>query len=45
VTFDLADGTTLSALGVQGSDGARAQRQVRALRALIAQHDAREPGA
>ncbi|GAA1911259.1 PH domain-containing protein [Nocardioides marmoribigeumensis] len=45
VTFDLADGTTLSALGVQGSDGARAQRQVRALRALIAQHDAREPDA
>ena len=44
VTFDLADGTTLSALGVQGSDGARAQRQVRALRALIASHDATEPG-
>ena len=43
VTFDLADGTTLSALGVQGSDGARAQRQVRTLRALIAEHDGEEP--
>ncbi len=44
VTLDLADGTTLSALGIQGSDGARAQRQVRALRALIEAHAAPEPG-
>ena len=45
VTLDLADGTTLSALGIQGSDGARAQRQVRHLRALIDAHSAPEPGA
>ena len=44
VTLDLADGTNLSALGIQGSDGARAQRQVRALRALIDAHAAPEPG-
>jgi hypothetical protein len=44
VSLDLADGTTLSALGIQGSDGARAQRQVRALRALIDAHAATEPG-
>lgn len=35
VTFDLDDGNTLSALGIQGSDGDRAYRQVRELRALI----------
>jgi hypothetical protein len=44
VSLDLADGTTLSALGIQGSDGARAQRQVRQLRALIEAHSATEPG-
>ena len=44
VTLDLADGTSLSALGIQGSDGARAQRQVRTLRALIDAHAAPEPG-
>ncbi len=44
VTLDLADGTTLSALGIQGSDGARAARQLRALRALIEAHSAPEPG-
>jgi hypothetical protein len=44
VSLDLADGTTLSALGIQGSDGARAQRQVRQLRALIDAHSASEPG-
>lgn len=36
VTLDLADGTTTSALAIQGSDGARAQRAVRALRSLAA---------
>jgi hypothetical protein len=36
VVFDLADGTTASAMGIQGSDGARAQAAVRELRALIA---------
>ena len=44
VSLDLADGTTLSALGIQGSDGARAQRQVRVLRSLIDAHAATEPG-
>ena len=44
VVLDLADGTALSALGIQGSDGARAQRQVRTLRALIDAHSATEPG-
>ena len=44
VVLDLADGTALSALGIQGSDGARAQRQVRALRSLIDTHAAPEPG-
>ena len=44
VSLDLADGTSLSALGIQGSDGHRAQRQVRTLRALIDAHAATEPG-
>jgi len=34
--LDLADGTTASAMGIQGSDGARAKAAVRELRALIA---------
>lgn len=33
--LDLADGTTVSALGIQGSDGARAHTAVRELRALL----------
>ncbi len=41
--LDLSDGTTRSALGIQGSDGARAQRQVRQLRALVDAHAASEP--
>ena len=45
VSLDLADGTSLSALGIQGSDGNRAQRQVRALRAMIDARSATEPGA
>jgi hypothetical protein len=44
VVLDLADGTSLSALGIQGSDGARAERQVRTLRLLIDSHAAPEPG-
>jgi hypothetical protein len=32
---DLSDGTTVSAIGIQGSDGARAARQVRQLRRLV----------
>ena len=37
-TLDLSDGTTLSLLGVQGSDGARARRAVREIRAAIAEN-------
>ena len=33
--LDLADGTTCAAMGIQGSDGERAQRAVAELRALI----------
>ena len=33
--LDLADGTSQPAMGIQGSDGARAQRAVRELRALL----------
>jgi hypothetical protein len=36
--LDLSDGTTVSAVGIQGSDGARAQTQVRQLRALVEAH-------
>jgi hypothetical protein len=35
VTLDLADGSTVSAMGIQGSDGARAKAAVRQLRALV----------
>ena len=35
VTLDLADGTTVAAMGIQGSDGDRAKRSVRQLRVLI----------
>jgi hypothetical protein len=38
--LDLADGTSASAMGIQGSDGGRAQRAVRELRALIARSSA-----
>lgn len=33
--LDLADGTTLPAMGIQGSDGPRANTQVRQVRALV----------
>ncbi|NPC99066.1 PH domain-containing protein [Nocardioides sp. zg-DK7169] len=33
-TLDLSDGSTISAMGIQGSDGARAHQAVRELRAL-----------
>jgi hypothetical protein len=36
VTLDLADGETVSAMGIQGSDGARAQQAARELRRLVA---------
>jgi hypothetical protein len=35
VTLDLADGNTVAAMGIQGSDGARAKVAVRELRALV----------
>lgn len=35
VTLDLSDGTTLSVLGIQGSDGTHARRAVRELRACV----------
>ena len=37
-SLDLSDGTTISLIGVQGSDGQRARRAVRELRAVIAAH-------
>jgi hypothetical protein len=35
VTLDLTDGTTCSAMGIQGSDGGRSVAAVRQLRALV----------
>jgi hypothetical protein len=35
-TLDLSDGTTVSLIGVQGSDGARARKAIREIRATIA---------
>lgn len=40
--LDLADGTTVGAMGIQGSDGRRAQTQVRQLRSLVDQQTATE---
>lgn len=34
-TLDLADGSTISAMGIHGSDGARARTAVRELRSLL----------
>jgi Bacterial PH domain len=36
-TLDLADGTTVPAMGIQGSDGRRARLAIRQLRLLVAQ--------
>lgn len=36
-SLDLADGTTVPAMGIQGSDGARARAAIRELRALVRQ--------
>ncbi len=41
--LDLTDGTTRSALGIQGSDGARAVRQTRQLRSLVEARAAADP--
>ena len=40
VTLDLADGTTVAAMGIQGSDGGRAKQAVRDLRSVIAARSA-----
>lgn len=37
-TLDLSDGTTISIIGVQGSDGERARRAIREIRATVAAH-------
>jgi hypothetical protein len=37
-TLDLSDGTTISLIAVQGSDGERARRAVREIRATVAAH-------
>ena len=37
VTLDLADGETCAVMGIQGSDGARAQQAVRELRRIVAE--------
>jgi hypothetical protein len=37
-TLDLSDGTTISLIGVQGSDGERARKAVREIRATIEAH-------
>lgn len=38
VTLDLADGSTVSAMGIQGSDGAQARNAVRSMRSLLAEN-------
>jgi len=38
--LDIADGTSVAAMGIQGSDGPRAQAQVRRLRRLVETHTA-----
>jgi hypothetical protein len=40
-TLDLADGTTVAAMGIQGSDGTRARQAVRDLRRLIDRQSAK----
>ena len=35
VTLDLADGSTVAAMGIQGSDGSRARQSARELRAVV----------
>lgn len=42
--LDLSDGTTRSAMGIQGSDGRRARRQAAQLRALVATRSIAEEG-
>ncbi|MDQ3615117.1 MAG: PH domain-containing protein [Actinomycetota bacterium] len=41
-TLDLSDGTSVAAMGIQGSDGARAGASVRQIRALLRQQSRTE---
>ncbi len=41
--FDLADGTSVAVMGIQGSDGDRARRAVRQVRTLLAQQTDTSP--
>jgi len=41
-TLDLSDGTSVAAMGIQGSDGPRASRHVRDLRALVERYSRTE---
>ena len=40
--MDLSDGTSVSAIGIQGSDGPRAVRQVKQLRTLVEENSRTE---
>lgn len=42
-TIDLSDGTTMSLIGIQGSDGKRAITAVRELRMLLSEHSGANP--
>lgn len=42
--LDLSDGTTVAAIGIQGSDGARAVRQAADLRRLVERHTGSREG-
>jgi hypothetical protein len=42
--LDLSDGTSIALFAIQGSDGERAVRAVRELRALVAAHTPTDPG-
>ncbi len=42
--LDLSDGSTASAMGIQGSDGNRAVTQVKRLRSILAERSGPQPG-
>lgn len=41
-TLDLSDGTAVSVMAIQGSDGPRAKRALREIRAALAEHSPRD---
>lgn len=43
--LDLDDGTTIALMAIQAADGARARRDLAWVRARVAEHEGREPGA